>query len=97
MATYYVVCITKHPTHTDPHNRIQYIGTNTSSTSTTNTKTWSLAQVVQAIDGGTDMFYCRDKRGDTVKCITATHNGNKYVKTQNDGIQPDNLLAQKDC
>jgi hypothetical protein len=97
MATYYVVCITKHPTNTDPHNRIQYIGTNTTAGSKTATKTWPLDDVVKAIDNKTDTFYCTDKRGDTVKCVTATHNGNKYVKTENDGIQPDNLLAQDKC
>lgn len=96
MATYYVVCITKHPTHTDPHNSIQYIGTNLSSTGTTNSKTWPLADVVKAIEAG-DTFYCHDKKGDQVKCEVATHNGHKYVKTKADGIKPDNLLSQKEC
>jgi hypothetical protein len=27
VAVYYVVCITKHPSHSDPHTRIQKIGT----------------------------------------------------------------------
>jgi hypothetical protein len=97
MATYYVVCINKHPTHQDAHNRIEYIGTNTSSTETTYSKKWPLADVVTAIDKNGDTFWCTDKNGDRVKCVTATRNGYKYVKTENDGIQPDNLLAQREC
>jgi hypothetical protein len=29
----------------------------------------------------------------SVWVIVATHNGNKYIKTQNDGIEPNKLLA----
>jgi hypothetical protein len=97
MATYYVVCINKHPTHQDPHNRIQQIGTNTASGTTSYTKKWPLADVITAIDKNGDTFWSTDKKGDRVKCITAVHSGNKYVKTENDGIQPDNLLAKPEC
>lgn len=96
MATHYVVCVTKHPYHTDPHTRIQTIGTNESNSATSPSKLWTVDQVIKAIrSDGT--FYCTDKKGDIVKVIIATHNGNEYVKTENDGIQPDNLLAKPDC
>lgn len=94
--TYYVICINKHPYHSDPHTRIQYIGTNESATATQYTKKWTVPQVIAAIRTG-DAFYCTDKRGDRVKLVVATHNGNEYVKTENDGIQPDNLLAKPEC
>lgn len=97
IATYYVVCINKHPTHQDPHNRIQYIGTSLVKGASAHSKKWPLADVIKAIDNKTDTFWSTDKKGDLVECLTATHNGNKYVKTKNDGIQPDNLLAKDEC
>jgi hypothetical protein len=96
MATYYVVCINKHPTHQDPHNRIQRIGTSTSPSETTASKVWELADVIRAIEAG-DVFWSTDARGDRVQCIVAIHQGHKYVKTKNDGIHADNLLAKREC
>ena len=29
--------------------------------------------------------------------IVAVHNGNKYIKTENDGLHPNNLLALPEC
>lgn len=95
MATYYVTCVTKHPTKDDPHTRIQYIGT-TLVIGTARTKLWPTDMVISAIERG-DTFYCRDKRGDQVTLEVALHNGNKYVKTTNDGIKQDNLLSQPSC
>ena len=96
MATYYVVCINKHPYHSDPHTRIQYIGTSQTRNASSYSKKWPQPDVIAAIKRG-DVFYSTDGRGDLVKLIVATHNGNEYVKTENDGIQPDNLLAKPEC
>lgn len=96
MATYYVVCINKHPFHSDPHARIQHIGTNESRNATSYSKKWTVDQVIDAIRKR-DVFYSTDKRGDIVNLDIATHNGREYVKTQNDGIQPDNLLEKPEC
>jgi hypothetical protein len=96
MATYYVVCINKHPTHTDPHTRIQAVGTNESRTATSYSKKWSVNEVIAAIRLG-HVFYSTDKRGDLVKVIIASHLGREYIKTEPDGIQPDNLLAKPEC
>jgi hypothetical protein len=95
--TYYVVCITKFPTHQDPRHRITALGTTTTRGSTTKTKTWTAQQVVQAIDSGSDTFWCTDRKGDLVRVITVPHAGGKYLKTENDGITQDNLLSQRDC
>jgi hypothetical protein len=94
--TYHVVCINKHPYHSDPHVRIQHIGTNTTAGTSSWTKKWTVPEVISSIRQG-NIFYCTDKRGDRVKLIIASHNGHEYVKTENDGIQPDNLLAQPEC
>ena len=96
MATYYVVCINKHPYHQDPYARIQYIGTNMSRDATSYTQKWTVDQVVWALRQG-DVFYSSDKYGDLAELEVASHNGQDYVKTRNDGIYPDNLLAKNEC
>jgi hypothetical protein len=35
--------------------------------------------------------------GRTVWVKVAVHGGRKYLKTENDGYSPDNLLALRDC
>jgi hypothetical protein len=96
MATYYVVCINKHPTHSDPHRRIESVGTNELRSAATYSKKWSVDQVIAAIRRG-DTFYSTDARGDIVLVEIATHNGHEYIKTKADGIQPDNLLRKPEC
>lgn len=97
MSKHYVVCITKHPTHDDPHTRIQAVGTSEISTSSKTTRTWTADEVIKAIEDKTHTFRCRDKAGDEVNVVVATHNDHKYIKTENDGITQDNLLAQDEC
>lgn len=94
--TYFVVCINKHPTHSDPHHRIQYVGTNETRGASSYTKKWTVEQVIAAIRQG-HTFYSTDARGDIVRVIIASHNGHQYIKTEADGIQPDNLLAKPEC
>lgn len=49
------------------------------------------------IDAGTHSFYV-NVGGDKVKVITATSRyGNKYVKTEADGDEPNNLLSLPEC
>jgi len=95
--TYYVTCITKQPNHQDPRHRITQLGTSTVSSSSSRTKLWQATDVVRAIDSGSDTFWCIDKKGDRVKVVTVPHAGGKYLKTENDGITQDNLLARPDC
>lgn len=94
---YYVVCITKFPTHHDPRHRITAIGTSTIKNAAVASRVWAAKDVVAAIDSGRDTFWCADKRGDQVKVVTVPHAGGKYLKTENDGITQDNLLSQKSC
>lgn len=76
--------------------RTECIGTNESRTANTCSKKWPQPDVIAAIKRG-DVFYSTDANGDLVKLIVATHNGHEYVKTENYGIQPDNLLAKPEC
>jgi hypothetical protein len=95
--TYFIVCITKFPTHHDPRHRITELGTSTAQGSRTVTRRWAARDVVAAIDSRADAFWCTDRRGDLVKVVTVPHAGGKYLKTENDGIEQDNLLAQPSC
>lgn len=106
MSTYYIVCIVKHPTHQDPHNRIQYMGVSPEcdcrnldtkikkGDTFTKLKT---EEVISKIKEG-DTFLCDDKQGKNhVKCIVKTHNSHEYVTTEPDGIEQNNLLAKRTC
>ncbi len=75
-----------------PHERISYVGGS-------NPYRWSLSQMaaIQAIESGTARFFVHAD-GASVRVIVATSAlGNKYLKTQNDGEQPNNLLSLPEC
>lgn len=82
-----ITCINK-TNRSDPHDRIHSVGGSG----------WKISQqdAIRRIESGQDRFYT-SVRGNSVWVIVATHNGNKYLKTQNDGIQPDNLLSLPEC
>ncbi len=86
-----VQCINK--THrTNPHERISHIGGIDGGTR------WKLTQpdAIDGIESGKWSFYVMEG-GRTVDVIVATHNGHKYLKTENDGVHPDNLLSLPEC
>jgi hypothetical protein len=63
------------------------------------TTRWKLTQqeAIYAIETGAWRFYV-SVGGSTVWVIVATSgSGNKYLKTQNDGEQPNNLLSLPEC
>lgn len=77
----------------NPHERIRSVGgVNPSGTR------WKQGQeqTIREIESGEWEFYVHQD-GRTVDVIVATHNGNKYIKTRPDGVQPDNLLALPEC
>ena len=86
-----VRCINK-TNRTDPHDRIHKIG------GTSNGTAWELAQpeAIQGIESGKWAFFVH-RAGAEVDVIVASHLGHKYLKTKNDGIHPDNLLALPEC
>jgi hypothetical protein len=89
-----VKCINKTPRN-DPHDRIRRFG----GPGGKDGGWWYLdhSQMVAAVENNTYGRFWVTRGGATVYCIVATHNGNKYVKTENDGLQPDNLLSLPEC
>lgn len=74
------------------HDRISHVGGGYPSR-------WKLtqAEAIAAIESKTCQFYV-SVNGSTVWVIVATSAaGNKYLKTQNDGEQPNNLLSLPEC
>ena len=59
---------------------------------------WKQSQetTIREIESGEWAFYVNEG-GKTVWVIVATHNGRKYIKTEADGVFPDNLLALPEC
>lgn len=56
----------------------------------------SVSRAIAKIEDGTYAFYV-SRGGASVDVIVATNNGTKYLKTKNDGLQPDNLLSLPEC
>jgi len=88
-----IKCINKSD-RTSAHERIKSIGgVNPSGTP------WklSLEQAIKDIEAGKYRFYV-SVNGDSVWVIIAVSAaGNKYLKTENDGDQPNNLLSLPEC
>ena len=77
----------------NPHERILNIGG-----LNPNGTRWKVSQerAIQGIEQGKWHFYVRSG-SNIVDVIIAIHNGNKYIKTTNDGIEPNNLLSLPEC
>ncbi len=88
--SYQIKCVNKR-NRTDPHERIQNVGGYGSSQ-------WKLTldEAIAGIRNGQWTFWTQGG-GKTVKVVIAYHNGHAYLKTEADGVQPDNLLALPEC
>jgi hypothetical protein len=86
-----VTCINKNDRQS-PHERITHIGGADLGTR------WkrSLADAIRDIENGYCEYYVH-VGNHIVDVIVSNKNGSKYLKTENDGDSPDNLLSLPEC
>lgn len=92
MADVQIQCIRK-SNRSDPHERIHGVGgVNANGTR------WYLAidAAIAGIEAGKWRFWTTGG-GKSVWVVIAIHNGHKYLKTEADGIHPNNLLSLPEC
>jgi hypothetical protein len=53
--------------------------------------------LIKLIDEKTNRFWTVDQNGKSVWIEVHKRNGRKYLKTQSDGVEPNNLLALRHC
>jgi hypothetical protein len=82
-----ITCINKTP-RDDAYDRIDNVGGSG----------WVLPEdeVIAQIENGQESYFV-SVDGARVDVIVATHESNKYLKTENDGLQPNNLLSLPEC
>jgi hypothetical protein len=86
-----VECINK-ALRQDPHRRISNIG------GSQRGKRWKMSvdEAIAAITAGKHSFYVNTD-SKVAWVIVADHEGHKYLKTEADGLHPNNLLSLPEC
>ena len=56
----------------------------------------SIERAIEGVEAGKWSFYVSNN-GNKIDVIIATHLGVKYLKTKNDGLEPNNLLSLPEC
>lgn len=94
-ATHEVTCII--PDGSDPDRRIDSIGGATGAEGTNGPWTLKLDDAIAGIKNHKWRFWTHDRNGNSVRLIIAERNGREYLKTEADGVEPNNLLALPRC
>lgn len=86
-----IQCINKTNRHS-AHERISHVGGSTPSR-------WklTLSEAITAIETGAWQFYVSVGGVSVWVVVAKSASGHKYLKTQNDGEQPNNLLSLPEC
>ena len=88
-----ITCATKLGDNYDPYERITHL----EGVSGNNEKiSLSSERMIKLIESGKYVYYV-DVNNRKVKIIVAERLGKKYLKTESDGYEPNNLLALGDC
>jgi hypothetical protein len=88
-----VLCINK-SNRPSPHERITHLGGVNEVG-----QRWHVTQeeAIRGIESNTWQFHVRAGYRDVRVIVAVSQNGNKYLKTESDGYQPDNLLSLPEC
>jgi len=88
-----IMCINKSDRY-NPHERILYIGGVNPDGSR-----WKLSQAeaIKATEEGKYSFYVMVNNRPVNVVVAKSQYGNKYLKTESDGEQPNNLLSLPEC
>ena len=88
--THQITCII--PDGSDPDRRIDSVGGYDASA-----WTLKLDDAIAGIEDGRWRFWTVDANRNSTWVVIARRNGKKYLKTEADGVEPNNLLALPRC
>lgn len=90
--THQITCVNKSDRF-NPHERILFVGGVTGSTR------WKISQqdAIDGIESGKWALWVSAGGKSVWVIVAVSRYGNKYIKTESDGDQPDNLLSLPEC